>query len=434
MSSSLKWKHRNLKILWNVEIRMFMESSLPTKATGDGEQNRRALLILFCQNSGTWKLWISRISRICVNSWWRSWALRKEKNHSPKMPTKTTSWCGKCSCFYDECSRSILDWIIIRTWSSNFEDVGSPFTFTENIVNECFSEIMNVSNIDFRSSWWTNSTLAHEQVKKWYKAKVRVYSDSEFCLGKMPSSEKEVVRKRCYARWKKAKRFVPKTSFMDSMEKQLNSSRIFHRIYGIANLERNPDRLAESECRTRAIPWQSYSCRCSMTLNGNKEGWRDLSQQFWTNKIICTTISARSLGIIIGPGDDMKWYGIPKLQTWWKVEFHSRKDAEEFQGHLTSCVPGRQSLEPWDSAPVEWEDIHTFQRWSDEFWISVENCILRESAQYVRSSFELVLPIWSARKRTAQNLVCFAKENKSRDDWRCEFCWFTFLDEHSNIH
>ena len=91
---------------------------------------------------------------------------------------------------------------------SNFEDVGSLFTFTENIVNESFSEIMNVSNIDFRSSCWTKSTLAHEQVKKWYNAKVRVYSESEFCLGKMHYSEKEAVRNRWYVRWKKARRFV----------------------------------------------------------------------------------------------------------------------------------------------------------------------------------------------------------------------------------
>ena len=34
---------------------------------------------------------------------------------------------------------------------------------------------------------WMRSTLCHDQVIKWAKAKVHVYSDSVLCLGKMQS-------------------------------------------------------------------------------------------------------------------------------------------------------------------------------------------------------------------------------------------------------
>ena len=46
-------------------------------------------------------------------------------------------------------------------------------------------EILNVKTIDIASSCWKRSTLAHDQVIQWSKAKVRVYSDSVLCLGKM---------------------------------------------------------------------------------------------------------------------------------------------------------------------------------------------------------------------------------------------------------
>ena len=37
-------------------------------------------------------------------------------------------------------------------------------------------------------------TLAHDQVKRWSKAKVRVYSHSVLCLGKTPSGEEAKTR------------------------------------------------------------------------------------------------------------------------------------------------------------------------------------------------------------------------------------------------
>ena len=55
-------------------------------------------------------------------------------------------------------------------------------------------DILNVKAIDCRSLCWARSTLAHDQVVRWSTAKVRVYSDSELCLGKMSSGEEAKAR------------------------------------------------------------------------------------------------------------------------------------------------------------------------------------------------------------------------------------------------
>ena len=73
----------------------------------------------------------------------------------------------------------------------NFEQIGNSFTVTENLVFENSTEMLNVKTIDCRSLCWTRSTLAHDQVKIWSKAKVRVYSASVLCLGRMSSSNTE---------------------------------------------------------------------------------------------------------------------------------------------------------------------------------------------------------------------------------------------------
>ena len=52
------------------------------------------------------------------------------------------------------------------------------------ILNQDF-EILNVSSIECKFTPWTRSTLPHDKVINWAKAKVHVYSDSVSCLGKM---------------------------------------------------------------------------------------------------------------------------------------------------------------------------------------------------------------------------------------------------------
>ena len=46
-------------------------------------------------------------------------------------------------------------------------------------------EILNVTPIERTAPSWTRSTLSHDQVIKWTKAKERVYSDSVLCVGQV---------------------------------------------------------------------------------------------------------------------------------------------------------------------------------------------------------------------------------------------------------
>ena len=55
-------------------------------------------------------------------------------------------------------------------------------------------EILIVRTIDSGSSCWTRSALVHDQVKRWSKAKVRVYSGSVSCIGKMSSQAEAKTR------------------------------------------------------------------------------------------------------------------------------------------------------------------------------------------------------------------------------------------------
>ena len=59
------------------------------------------------------------------------------------------------------------------------------FGITQRLILEHPAEILNVPPIDWTAPSWTRSTLTHDQVITWTKAKVRVYSDSILCLEKM---------------------------------------------------------------------------------------------------------------------------------------------------------------------------------------------------------------------------------------------------------
>ena len=76
----------------------------------------------------------------------------------------------------------------------NFEQIQSSFNITKKLVMENSQAILIVRTIDTGSSCWTRSTLAYDQVKRWSKARVRVYSDSVSFLGKMSSQAEAKTR------------------------------------------------------------------------------------------------------------------------------------------------------------------------------------------------------------------------------------------------
>ena len=78
--------------------------------------------------------------------------------------------------------------------NTNFEEIQNLFSVTQKLVLEHSEEILDVNTIDSTSPSWTRSTVTHDQVIQWTRAKVRVYSDSVLCLGMM-SFHKEAITK-----------------------------------------------------------------------------------------------------------------------------------------------------------------------------------------------------------------------------------------------
>ena len=118
---------------------------------------------------------------------------------------------------------------------TNFGQIENVFTVGQNLVVENSREILKVKTIDCRSSCWTRSTLADDQVKTWSKAKVRAYSDSLKCLGKMSASDSEAN-----ARWSSLvnefKMYCALDEFLGIDGEAIKfESNIFPEIHNIAN-------------------------------------------------------------------------------------------------------------------------------------------------------------------------------------------------------
>ena len=61
--------------------------------------------------------------------------------------------------------------------NANFEELQNLLDITQRLILERQAEILNVSTIDWTAPSWTRSTRTHDQVIKWTKAKLHVYSD-----------------------------------------------------------------------------------------------------------------------------------------------------------------------------------------------------------------------------------------------------------------
>ena len=81
---------------------------------------------------------------------------------------------------------------------------------------------LNVNTIDSTSLSWTRSTLSHDQVTQWTKAKVRIYSDSVLCLGRCHCTKKQLQDGK--VKWKILKCPFLMENYWKSMVKQLSSS------------------------------------------------------------------------------------------------------------------------------------------------------------------------------------------------------------------
>ena len=181
-------------------------------------------------------------------------------------------------------------------------------------------------------------------------------------------------------KWTSSRCTAQHASFMESMGKQLNSSGIFPRIYNIADLIGDPERLAMPERGTRTILWQDHiHVNVQRHWMGKEKYWGNLYFEFGKSKIVRTAISGRPPDVYrTWKWNEVVWY--QELQTWRHMEFHSSKNGTELQGDQAPCHHEYQCFESWNSTTKYRENIHTPQRWIDEFRIVVQDKILCESA------------------------------------------------------
>ena len=69
--------------------------------------------------------------------------------------------------------------------NTDIEELQNLFDITQKLILNYQAEILDETTIDWISPSWTRSTLSHDQVITWTKAKVRVCSDSVLCFGKI---------------------------------------------------------------------------------------------------------------------------------------------------------------------------------------------------------------------------------------------------------
>ena len=158
--------------------------------------------------------------------------------------------------------------------NTNFEELENLFDITQKVILDHHLEILNVKTIEWTSPSWTRSTLSHDQVITWTKAKVRVHSE----LG-------ENVRSfRSESKMGESSNVISTVRFLQKITLcwwRTNWVRVeyFPRTYVIENSPEDPGRLARSKIlNLRILKIESSSGQCSMTS-------------------------------FLGLGDEKKWYG-----------------------------------------------------------------------------------------------------------------------------
>ena len=73
---------------------------------------------------------------------------------------------------------------LIARYNTNFEAPKTLFDVFLRLIAENSFEILNQSSMMYDFSPWMRMTLCHDLAIRWAKAKIHVYSDSVWCLGK----------------------------------------------------------------------------------------------------------------------------------------------------------------------------------------------------------------------------------------------------------
>ena len=70
---------------------------------------------------------------------------------------------------------------LIACQNTNFEGVKTLFDISLRLISENSFKILNLFTMIYDFSPWMRMGLCHDQVIRWAKAKVHVYSDSVMC-------------------------------------------------------------------------------------------------------------------------------------------------------------------------------------------------------------------------------------------------------------
>ena len=267
--------------------------------------------------------------------------------------------------------------------NTNFENIRNWFNTKQKLVLEHSEEILDVNTIESTSHPWTRSTLSHDQVIKWTRAKVHFESDSVLCLGKMyehfaaiercegQMDEFQFLRRIIWNRWRN------------------NWIRVayFPRIYVIADSSGGPGWFTKEW----NIEPDKFTGRIIFMSMFNDIGWTrwDLYFELRKSQEVREEILAGTLGVL------RSWR---REEVVWKVQKTGGKMA--FRNFTDgTAIQGNRSME-----------IHRTQNSCSEFSF----CI---SAQRLRSSGEWVWTIRLDRGRegTRKSEICEQKKLDKRE-------------------
>ena len=174
--------------------------------------------------------------------------------------------------------------------NTNFKEIQSLFNISQKLILEHSEEILNVNTIESTPTSWTRSVLSHDQVIQWTKAKVRVYSDSVLCLGKVNDGRGAIER------WE------GQVEELKGQEKQLISSGILSQDFRHCRFFRKipndlRERNIEPERFTDRIIFMSMFNDIDCTKKGNdgicianSEKVKDHTKRFLQHSLVQETI------------------------------------------------------------------------------------------------------------------------------------------------
>ena len=262
-------------------------------------------------------------------------------------------------------------------------------------------ENLNVKCLEYLSPSWARSVFSHDQAIKWAKAKVCVYADSVLCVGQMKDSpgamegwKGQVEGLRLYS------------SYQDAVGIDGEAIEFERKNFTRFSLLSIPQEIQEDSARKNMQP-EKFKDRIIfmsmlMTLIG-KRMMRIIFRMPRMSRITRWT-SRRDIGHFRGPGSEDKWCGSSSSAQKGTMDFTANQMVTAIQRNWSSCVQKYQCLwvvGSWSRRKVK------VPYTSMEIQHLVPNNSFCKSAQYLRSSGELVSTLWPDRGREGTSqFVC----------------------------